>query len=40
VEDGFIKKIVRTNQDDADTFTKNMNKETYEKHVVKFLEKW
>jgi hypothetical protein len=40
VEDGFIKIIfVRTNDDDADIFTKNVNKEAYEKHVLKFLVK-
>jgi hypothetical protein len=31
---------VRTNENDADIFTKNVKKETYEKHVVKFLGKW
>ena len=41
LEDGFIKIIfVRTNDNDADIFTKNVNKETYEKHVEKFLGKW
>jgi hypothetical protein len=41
VEDGFIKIIfVRTNENDEDIFTKKMNKETYEKHVVKFLGNW
>ena len=38
IEDGFIKIIfVRTVHNDADLFTKNVNRETYEKHVVKFL---
>jgi hypothetical protein len=41
LEDGFFKIIcVRTNDNDADIFTKNVNNETYEKHVVKFLGKW
>jgi hypothetical protein len=41
VEGGFIKIIfVRTNKNDADTFTKNVNKETYEKNGLKFLGKW
>jgi hypothetical protein len=31
--------FVRTNDDDADIFTKNVNKETYEKHVLKLLGK-
>jgi hypothetical protein len=29
-----------TNDDDFDIFTKNLNKETYEKQVVKFFGKW
>jgi hypothetical protein len=38
VEDDFIKIIfVRTNENDADILTKNLNKETYEKKVVKLL---
>jgi hypothetical protein len=38
VEDGFVKIIfLRSNKNDSDIFTKNVNKETYEKHVVKFL---
>jgi hypothetical protein len=41
VEDGFIKIIfVRTNENDADIFTKNVNKEIYEKYDVKFLGDW
>jgi hypothetical protein len=41
VEGGFTKIIfVRTNKNDADTFTKNVNKETYEKNGLKFLGKW
>jgi hypothetical protein len=41
VEDGIIKIIfVRTNKNDADIFTKNVNKEAYEKHFVKFIRKW
>jgi hypothetical protein len=40
VEDGFIKIIsVRKNENDAGIFTKNLKKETYEKHVVKSLGK-
>jgi hypothetical protein len=38
VEDRFIKIIfVRTNKNGADILTKNVNKETYEKQVAKFL---
>jgi hypothetical protein len=38
IEDGFIRIIfVKTDENDADLFTKNVNRETYEKHVVKFL---
>ena len=38
VEDGFIKNIfVRTNDNDADIFTKNVNGETYANHVDKFI---
>ena len=38
IEDGFIRIIfVRTVDNDADLFPKNVNRETYEKHVVKFL---
>jgi hypothetical protein len=40
VESVFINFFVRTSENDADIFTKNVNKETYEKHVVKFLGKW
>jgi hypothetical protein len=28
---------VRTKDNDGDNFTKNLNKEAYEKHIVKFL---
>jgi hypothetical protein len=34
-----IKKNKRTNDIDAHIFTKKVNKETYEKQVVKFLGK-
>ena len=38
IEDGSIQiEFVRTSVNDADIFTKNVNKETYEKHIVKFL---
>jgi hypothetical protein len=38
IEDGFIQVVfVRTSENDADIFTKNVNKETYEKHIVKLL---
>jgi hypothetical protein len=40
VENGFINFFVRTSENDADIFTKNVIKETYEKHIVKFLGKW
>jgi hypothetical protein len=41
LKDGFIKIVfVRTNDNDADIFTKNVNKEAYEKHAVKFIGKW
>ena len=41
VEDGFIKIVfVQTDDNDAEIFTKNVNKEMYEKHIVKFLGKW
>ena len=41
MKDGFINIIlVGTNDNDTGIFTKNMNKETYEKRVVKFLGKW
>jgi hypothetical protein len=37
IEDGFIQIVfVRTSNNNADIFTKNVNKETYEKHIVKF----
>jgi hypothetical protein len=39
VEDKFIEIIfVRTEDNDADVFTKNVSGETYDRHVVKFLE--
>ena len=38
IEDGFIQnKFVRTSENDVDTLTKFVNKETYEMHIVKFL---
>jgi hypothetical protein len=38
IVDGFIKIVfVRTIDNDADMFTKNVNRETYNKHVGKFL---
>jgi hypothetical protein len=38
IEDGFIQIVfVGTSDNDADIFTKNVSKETYEKHIVKFL---
>ena len=38
VEDGFIKIIfVRTNDNDADIFTKNVNGKIYANHVDKFI---
>jgi hypothetical protein len=41
VEYDFIKIIFMTKNDNkANIFTKNVNKETYEKHVVKFQGKW
>ena len=37
VEDGFIKIIfVKTADNDADIFTKNVNGETYDRHAKKF----
>jgi hypothetical protein len=40
VEDSFITIIfVKTIENDVDIFVKNVNKETYEKRVVKFLVK-
>jgi hypothetical protein len=40
LDDGFIEIVfVITNDNDADIFTKNVNKETYEKHIVKFFER-
>ena len=38
VEDGFIKIVfVKTADNDADLFTKNVNAETYQRHATKFL---
>ena len=38
IVDGFIKIVfVRTIDNDADVFTKNVNRETYDRHVGKFL---
>jgi hypothetical protein len=38
IVDGFIHIIfVRTIENDADLFTKNVNRETYDRHVGKFL---
>ena len=38
VEDGTIKiKFVRSEDNDADIFTKNANESTYEKHTSKFM---
>jgi hypothetical protein len=38
IEYGFIKIVfVKTDDNDSDLFTKNFNKDTYERHVVKFL---
>ena len=40
VEDGFIKIVfVKSMENNADLFTKNVGKESYEKHVIKFLGK-
>jgi len=40
VEDGFIKIVfVKSSENCADTFTKNIGREAYEKHVSKFLGK-
>jgi hypothetical protein len=39
IEEGLIQIVfARTSENDADIFTKNVNKETYEKHFVTFLE--
>jgi hypothetical protein len=39
IKDGFIKiKFVRSNENDSDLFTKNINQELYAKHTMKFLE--
>ena len=38
VEDGIIKvEFVKSNDNDSDIFTKNVNQETYEWHMKKFL---
>ena len=38
IEDGFIKiEFVRSTENESDVFTKNVNQETYQKHVKKFL---
>ena len=38
VEDGIIKiEFVKSNDNDSDIFTKNVNQDTYERHVKKFL---
>jgi hypothetical protein len=40
VEDGLVKIVfVNSSINDADMFTKNVGKESYEKHVNKFLGK-
>jgi hypothetical protein len=40
VEDGFIKIVIFNKEDNnSDLFTKNFNKDTYERHVMKFLGK-
>jgi hypothetical protein len=39
IEDGIIKmEFVKSNDNDSDIFTKNVNHERYEKHVKKFLQ--
>ena len=39
IEDGVIKIIfVRSEKNDADIFTKNLNAELYERHVAKYIE--
>jgi hypothetical protein len=39
IEDGFIKiELVRSAENDSDSFTKNVNQELYAKHTKKFLE--
>jgi hypothetical protein len=41
LEDDFIKIIfMRIKENDVDIFNKNVKKEAYEKHTVKFLRKW
>ena len=38
IDDGIIKiEFVRSKENDSDIFTKNVNQETYERHVRKFL---
>ena len=38
IEDGFIKiEFVRSTENESDVFTKNVNQETYQKHMKKFL---
>ena len=38
VEDGIVRvEFVRSNDNDSDIFTKNVNQEMYEKHAMKFL---
>jgi hypothetical protein len=40
IEDGFINIVfVKTDDNDSDFFTKNVIKNTYERHAVKFLGK-
>jgi hypothetical protein len=40
VEDDFIKILfVKTDDNDSDLFTNNVNKDTYKRYVVKFLGK-
>jgi hypothetical protein len=39
VEDGLIKIVfVKKDENDSDLFIKNVNKDAYERHVVKFFE--
>jgi hypothetical protein len=38
VEDGIVRvAFVKSNENDSDIFTKNVNQEMYEKHAMKFL---
>jgi hypothetical protein len=40
VEDDFIKIVfVKTDENDSDLFTKNVNKDTFKEHLVMFLGK-